>query len=102
MRTHYRNGDEITLVHNGCDGCDILSINNRLSHENGCQFSWKDYKISCRLCGYSFLRSERDQVMCDDCIADSETITIEAEKYDSVESIERTHAAYKKYWRENK
>ena len=72
MRTHYRNGDEITLVHNGCDGCDILSINGKLSHENGCPFSWKDYKIPCCICGYDFIRSDRNELRCADCIADEE------------------------------
>ena len=72
MRTHYRNGDDITLVENGCDGCDPASINSVLSHERGCPFSWKDYEISCCICGYDFIRSDLNELRCVDCIADDE------------------------------
>ena len=42
MRTHYKNGDEISLVHGGCDGCSPSSVNGVICHEHGCPDAWKD------------------------------------------------------------
>ena len=42
MRTHYRNGDEITRQHTGCDGCSPCMVNGVLCHEYGCPYAWRD------------------------------------------------------------
>ena len=64
-RTHYRNGDEITL--HGCDGCSPSMINGVLCHETGCPEAWRDHTVSCFECGCEFRPSERYQRVCDDC-----------------------------------
>ena len=63
MRTHYRNGDEITL-RCGCDGCSPSMINGLLCHEAGCPYAWKDDKAECAFCGSEFLREHKDQICC--------------------------------------
>ena len=72
MRTHYRNGDEITLQRSGCDGCSMFSINGDGVHELGCPHEWKDKQRSCRLCGFDFYPAERHQALCQDCIDETE------------------------------
>lgn len=67
QRTKYRNGDEITLSC-GCDDCTPSMINGVLCHEQGCRDAWRDYKVECRSCFDDFYRSERFQVLCDNCI----------------------------------
>ena len=42
MRTTYRNGDEIGLRYNGCDGCSPATVNGVLCHETGCPDAWRD------------------------------------------------------------
>ena len=42
MRKNYRNGDEVSLQMNGCDGCAIININGVLCHERGCPDAWRD------------------------------------------------------------
>lgn len=64
MRTHYRNGDTITLQHNGCDGCSPSTINGRLVHETGCPDAWKDRAVECAECGCEFLPEEKGQRLC--------------------------------------
>lgn len=43
MRETYRDGTEIQLKHNGCDGCELLWINGIMCHETGCPFAYHDY-----------------------------------------------------------
>jgi hypothetical protein len=71
VRTHYRNGDEITLM-GGCDSCSPSRINGVFCHEQGCPDAWRDYSIACRECGCEFLREERHQAVCNDCVEGSE------------------------------
>ena len=66
MRTHYRNGDEISL--NGCDGCNPSMIQGVLCHELGCPDAWRDTRKECRECGCDFYRTDRWQAQCQDCI----------------------------------
>ncbi len=54
MRTHYHNGEEITLQHNGCVGCNPAMVNGRLCHEQGCPDAWKDHIRECKECGAKF------------------------------------------------
>lgn len=64
MRTHYRNGDEISLQGNGCDGCSPSMINGHLCHEQGCPEAWKDHKTECKECGCEFAPEEKGQAFC--------------------------------------
>ena len=66
-RTEYKNGDEITRIHNGCDGCRPVGINGQLCHEFGCPDAWKDTPVNCRECGQAYYRSDRHQTFCDGC-----------------------------------
>ena len=66
MRTHYKNGDAVGLVHTGCDGCNPSIIGGILAHELGCSESWRDYLRSCRWCGHIFYPTEREQFFCDE------------------------------------
>ena len=66
-REHYRNGDAVSLVSNGCDGCAPSRINGVLCHESGCPDAWRDYTKACFYCGCEFLRSDRHQTICEDC-----------------------------------
>lgn len=43
VREKYRDGTEIQLKFNGCDGCEPLMINGMLCHETGCPFAHHDY-----------------------------------------------------------
>jgi len=54
MRTHYRNGDEITLK-TGCDGCSPSMVNGILCHEHGCPEKWRDTEYECYWCGTDYL-----------------------------------------------
>lgn len=65
-RSHYRNGDEISLSC-GCDGCSPSMINGVLCHEHGCPDAWRDHTAECFECGCDFLPRERGQRICDDC-----------------------------------
>lgn len=65
-RTHYRNGDEISL-HCGCDGCSPSMINGVLCHETGCPEAWRDIPKACFVCGCDFLREGRFDTICPDC-----------------------------------
>lgn len=42
MRETYNNGDEISLKHNGCDGCSPCTIQGVFCHETGCPDAWRD------------------------------------------------------------
>ncbi|MFZ5832433.1 MAG: hypothetical protein ACOY3P_20290 [Planctomycetota bacterium] len=68
-RKQYRNGTPIILRANGCDGCQILSVNGQLCHEAGCPDAWRDYQIECRNCGTEFYPEDRDQSACSPCCA---------------------------------
>lgn len=85
-RTHYRNGDEITLFENGCDGCEILVINGILCHERGCPDAWKDTALECWECGCDFYPTERHQKSCQDCLIDWAD-AIQGEEEDASESV---------------
>lgn len=52
-RTHYRNGDEITLLC-GCNSCSPSRINGILCHEEGCPDDWRDYAKECNECGQPY------------------------------------------------
>jgi len=67
MRETYRNGDEITLQANGCDGCSPAMVNGTLCHETGCPESWRDYARECFECGCDFVPESRYQRNCVDC-----------------------------------
>ncbi len=80
MRTHYRNGDQITL--GNCNGCNPSTINGVLCHESGCPDAWRDYTRECFECGCDFLRESRHQNTCEDCLNpepfdDDDTIYLE-------------------------
>ena len=69
-RTHYRNGDEISL--GGCNGCNPVMINGVFCHEAGCPDEWRDYARACRVCGFDFYPHERFQNICESCLAGSD------------------------------
>lgn len=71
MRTEYRNGDAVTLVHCGCDGCSPAMVNGILCHENGCPDAWRDRLTECKWCGSTFYRQDRWQAFCDDECAEA-------------------------------
>ena len=64
-RTHYRNGDEITLAC-GCNDCSPSCINGVLCHETGCPSAWKDEAKTCDECGQKFY--ERRGTTCTPCL----------------------------------
>jgi len=64
MRTHYNNGDEITLQANGCDGCSPSIINGHLYHEFGCVDAWRDKLQECTWCGTLFYADEQGNAFC--------------------------------------
>lgn len=66
-RSHYRNGEEITLAC-GCDGCSPSMIQGVLCHERGCPDAWRDYRVGCFECGFSFYPESRDHRICQDCM----------------------------------
>lgn len=71
-RTHYGNGDEITLSC-GCDGCNPFMINGVLCHETGCPESWRDYMAECSECGCDVFPRHANpgrHYVCDECSAD--------------------------------
>ena len=71
-RTHYRNGDPITLLC-GCDGCRPSRINGVLCHETACPDAWRDYAVECFECGRSIYPETREESLagrhfvCADC-----------------------------------
>jgi hypothetical protein len=67
-RTHYRNGDEIGMAWNGCDGCSPAMINGILCHEHGCPDAWRDKTVECFECGCDFFPEESRQRLCNDCL----------------------------------
>ncbi len=67
MRTQYNNGDNINLLGNGCDGCNIVMVNGILCHETGCPDEWRDLEIECSECRFEFQPENRDQTICDGC-----------------------------------
>lgn len=71
-RKTYRNGDSISLVTNGCDGCAPSMINGTFCHEQGCPDAWRDTGKECFECGYEFYRTERHQNVCNDCQENNE------------------------------
>ena len=68
MRTHYRNGDEVSLRHHGCDGCSPATINGRFWHETACPFEYKDVEQNCFECGCRFFGEVARQYACPDCM----------------------------------
>lgn len=66
-RTEYKNGNEVGLVHNGCDGCSPSTINGIICHEQGCPDSWKDKTVDCFVCGCDFYPQEKNNSICEDC-----------------------------------
>jgi len=66
MRTHYNNGDGITLQYTGCDGCNPSAVNGVLCHEHGCPYAWKDTQRECKWCGTEFWPEYAGQYCCDD------------------------------------
>jgi len=71
MRTQYKNGDEITLTENGCDGCSPAMINGHLCHELGCPDKWRDSTTECKWCGTEFQPQWDGQEFCDDNCAEA-------------------------------
>jgi len=67
-RKNYKNGDEISLTENGCDGCSPSMINGVFCHEQGCPDAWRDKTKVCDECGFEFNPSERYQSVCVGCI----------------------------------
>jgi hypothetical protein len=63
-RTHYRNGDEITMQWNGCDGCSPTMIQGVACHENGCPDAWRDSQVECEECGCGFHPQSRHERFC--------------------------------------
>ncbi len=50
-----------------CDSCEIVVINNVVTHEIGCPKAWKDEIRKCRLCGDEFKPENKRQLRCEDC-----------------------------------
>ncbi len=69
MRTHYNNGDEISLQHCGCDRCSPSMVNGHLHHEAGCPEAWRDYERECEECGSSFYPATKAHVFCSESCA---------------------------------
>jgi len=67
MREKYKNGDEISLVFGGCDGCSPSVINGVFCHEQGCPDAWRDRTKVCDECGFEFQPTEEFQSICDSC-----------------------------------
>lgn len=72
-RTHYNNGDEISLPC-GCDGCNPSTVTagslSQIVHEAGCPDAWRDFAVECKECGKLFFPSEKGEKFCDvDCMA---------------------------------
>ena len=67
MRTHYRNGDDIGLAGDGCDGCTPSMANGRATHELGCPDAWRDRQHECRECGGKYWATDARQSICDAC-----------------------------------
>jgi hypothetical protein len=67
MREEYKNGDEIQLKENGCDGCSPSVVNGVFCHEQGCPDAWRDSTKACDECGCDFYRTERYDSICDGC-----------------------------------
>lgn len=65
-RKKYLNGDSITL--GNCNGCNPATIQGVICHEHGCPDAWRDKTVECRECGSDFLREDRHQIFCDDCL----------------------------------
>ena len=70
-RLFYRNGDDITLIHTGCDGCTPTTIGGILVHELGCPESWRDQHRKCKECGDTFYPLSRYQGICESCTRDN-------------------------------
>jgi len=69
MRTHYKNGDELSLQHTGCDGCSPSMVNGRICHEQGCPDAWRDQERKCKWCGSKFHPVDREQLCCgEECV----------------------------------
>lgn len=51
-----------------CDQCEPVRINGTVCHETGCPDAWRDESIECRECGFNFIRDERYQTVCTDCV----------------------------------
>jgi len=67
----YRNGEPINLEYHECDGCEVLYINGHKTHEAGCPFEWKDYKVECKNCDKLFYPEFDRQELCSNhCYAD--------------------------------
>lgn len=70
MREEYKNGDEVGLKQNGCDGCSPTVIQGVFCHEQGCPDAWRDRAKACDECGNDFYPTDRYQSVCDDCCSD--------------------------------
>lgn len=71
MSNTYRNGQPVNLKHHSCDSCNVLYINGHKSHEIGCPYAYKDYKVECKNCGKSFYPEFARQELCSNhCHAD--------------------------------
>lgn len=70
-RTQYKNGDNITLIKNGCDGCSPAMINGILCHEHFCPDAWRDCGRACKWCGNNFMPETESQQFCNDSCAES-------------------------------
>ena len=72
-RTHYRNGDELNMPSQNCDGCQMMTVSTggliASFHEQGCPYEWKDSTPECPECGCKFTPEERDQRFCSPCCA---------------------------------
>ena len=71
MRDTYRNGDDVMLQYNGCDGCTPCTVNSTLCHEHGCPDGWRDYERECRWCGSEFYPETKWQAECDESCAEA-------------------------------
>ena len=71
MRTNYRNGDPISLIYTGCNGCSPSMVNGHLCHETSCPDSWRDNAMECKECGGDFMPQERGQSFCSEHCANS-------------------------------
>lgn len=54
-----------------CESCEVVRINGRVCHEQGCPDAWKDEKRECRWCGRMFKPENARDEFCDSLCRES-------------------------------
>ena len=58
-------------MHERCQACEILVINNTLCHERGCPEAYKTEKRECQECGFPFTPENPNQRLCSESCAEN-------------------------------